>query len=324
MAYPSELRHSALSGRWVLIAAGRAKRPDDWPAPPKPKVRRDPFKPANIPKADITGSIPDERGDWKVVSIKNKFPFLAPGPRPDLRGHVRDGYGFHEIVIHSRDPKLNFEDFTPQHTAAVLELFWQRYQSLAKEPRIKHVQIFTNRGHEAGASVAHPHSQIVALPIVPPYVQRLMDVSQAYFKQHGESVVEDEISRETREATRVIEETEHFMAYCPFAPRANFHVRVLPKRGRTRFQTISVRERADLAIMINRTYRRLDAVSNIPPYNSYLHTPPVSMRDDPGFRWHMDVVPHLSTPGGLELSTGLDVLTVAPEEAARQLRAVKL
>lgn len=327
-SYPSELRRGSLSNRWVMIAAGRAHRPHDWIEPGVEPNKRDPFDPTQISPDDITDRVPNNDGttyhtdsDWKTLSIVNKFPFLdASGAKPKLTGQVRDGYGYHEIVIHSPDADQNFEDFSPEQTEAVIELYFKRYNHLSNREHIRHVQIFTNRGPEAGASVTHPHSQIVALPIVPPYIDQLAKAAAAYHNEHGRSVAEDEVKQEREQAVRVVYENSKFLVYCPFAPHADYHVRIMPKHSGSFFHEITQDQVEHLAKVINLSFRRLNRIAGTPPYNAFVRTGPVGAKRLPGFRWHIDIVPHLSVPGGMELSTGLDVVTVSPEEAARALR----
>jgi UDPglucose--hexose-1-phosphate uridylyltransferase len=327
-SYPSELRLGSLENRWVLIASGRAHRPHDWAEVSAPEVKRDPFDPHNVHPDEITDRIINDDGakysvpsDWKTLSISNSFPFLAPSnDHPHLKGSVVDGYGFHEVIIHSPERDRNFEDFTPEQTRAVLELYLKRYNHMAHQDHIQHVQIFTNRGSEAGASVVHPHSQIVALPVVPPYIQQLVDAAKVHHRKHESSVAEDEVTKESKESTRVVYENSQFLVYCPFAPHADYHIRIMPKQPGSHFHEITEEQLEHLSRVINLAYRRLDRIAGVPPYNAFVRTAPIHAADLTGFRWHIDIVPHLSIPGGLELSTGLDVVTVTPEDAARALR----
>lgn len=330
--FPSELRLDRLSDRWVVIAAGRANRPhDDWQPTPSGSARRDPFNPANVRPEEIVDRIAGDdqteyaaSSDWKVLAVKNVYPLVSPDHgRPQLNGTTVSGYGFHEIIVHSPDLTKNFEDFTPEQTQAVLEMYLKRYNHLAHEPDIKYVQIFTNRGIEAGASIPHPHSQIVALPIVPPYVTDLIRAAKRHAdRHHGSDVVEEELSREIHDSTRIVYENSKFVAYCPFAPRADYHIRIMPKQPGANFHEITEEQLEHLSQVINLVFRRLDRIAGIPPYNAFIRTAPVDPKsvDLKGFRWHIDIVPHLSIPGGLEIATDLDVITVAPEDAAHALR----
>lgn len=330
--YPSELRLDKLSDRWVVIAAGRANRPhDDWRPDPPRQGRPDPFDPANVHPDEIVDMVRNsddtkyaEPSDWKVLAINNAYPLVSPDHGdPDLSGNVISGYGFHEIVVHSPDIDKSFEDFSSEQTRWVLEMYLRRYNHLAHQPKIRYVQIFTNRGAEAGASIPHPHSQIVALPIVPPYICDLIAAAKKHAAEHdGADVVEEELSREIHDSTRVIYENSKFVVYCPFAPRADYHIRIMPKQPGVHFHEITEGQLEHLSNVVNLAFRRLDRIAGIPPYNAFVRTAPVDLKPEglAGFRWHIDIVPHLSIPGGLEIATNLDVITVKPEDAAHALR----
>ncbi|MDP9211901.1 MAG: DUF4931 domain-containing protein [bacterium] len=327
--YPSELRRDLLSNRWVMIAAGRANRPNDWKKPFVKNDRLDPFRPENIRPEDIVDKVSNTDGtkyavesDWKALAIINRYPLVGSKGHPRLSGEVVDGYGYHEIVIHSPEPDKDFGGFSEEQAQAVFELYLKRYNHLAHRPHIKHVQIFTNRGPEAGGSIDHPHSQIVALPVVPPYVQALADNARRRHDEEKRIASDDELEKETHDAKRIIYENSHFLVYCPFAPHADYHIRIMPKHPGARFFEITQEQLEHLARVMNLAHRRLDRIAGLPPYNSYIRTAPahVPEKELRGFRWHVDILPHLATPGGLEISTGIDVVTVSPENAAHALR----
>lgn len=308
-----------------MIAAGRKKRPHQFAASPRPSGR-DPFSPDNISAPDVVAVLPEQPAgkvpkQWDVISIKNAFPFVSADHEPTrTHGGVRDGHGFHEIVVHSPDANKNFEDFSTEQTDRILEMFVIRYADLASKKHIKHVQVFTNRGSTAGASVIHPHSQIVALPVVPPNVSQVVRAAAAHRDSGSSELVEDEVFDERKSGGRVIADLEHFIAYAPFAPRVNYQIRIVPKEHVSHFEELAKGARWELAGLLNNLYRALNTVSGTPDYNAFVRTPPTSSAVPKAFRWHVDIVPHLATPGGLELATGLDVITVSPEDSAAALR----
>ncbi|MDP3999958.1 MAG: HIT domain-containing protein [bacterium] len=329
--YPSELRRGHLDHRWVLIASGRADRPQDYINHTPSKVRRDPFSPENIRKEDIIDLIPNNDGTeyetpstWKAMAVRNLYPFVGKvaGRKPRSTGDIRDGVGAHEIIIHSPDPDRDFGSFESEQAQAVLELYLKRYNHLSHMPEVKHVQIFTNRGKEAGASVVHPHTQVVALPVVPPYIKDLVRIAGKHYDKSQSKLSEDEVEREIHEASRVIYENSKFLVYCPFAPLADYHIRIMPKERGSYFHEITQEQVEHLSRVLNLVFRRLDRIAGIPPYNAYIRTAPVGADEKRlrGFRWHIDILPHLAIPGGLEISTGLTVVTVFPEDAAHALR----
>lgn len=326
--FTSEIRRSSFSNRWVLIATGRASRPQDWAEMEEPKPPVDPFDPFTVHQEDIVDRIPnsdntpyEKKSDWKALAVVNLYPIVAPCDKePKIEGNHADGYGYHEIVIHSPDPDKNFEEFSPQQTQAVLELYLKRYNHLAHRPHIEHVQIFTNRGQAAGASIVHPHSQIIALPIVPPYIEEIVGIARTHHQQTGKDPMVEEIERESKAAVRVVYENSKFLVYCPYAPHADYHIRILPKQGGAHFHEITEDQLEHLARVLNKAFIRLDRIASHPPYNAFIRTAPVHAENLDGFRWHIDILPHLSKRGGFEISTEIDVVTVSPEDAARALR----
>lgn len=328
--FPSELRRGSLNNRWVLIAAGHAERPHDYGLI-KPKEERDPFTPLKVRPEEVVDKIPNKdpvayrlMSDWKALAIRNVYPFVSPGDgaKPRKSEHLADGYGYHEIIIHSPDQDQDFGSFPPEQTQAVLELYLKRYNHLSHRPGIEHVQIFTNRGPEAGASVIHPHTQVVALPIVLPYIQELVRAAREHYDQAEAKLCDDEVQREMHDTTRVIYENSKFLVYCPYAPHADYHVRIMPKQPGSHFHEITQEQLEHLSRVLNLAFRRIDRIAGTPPYNAYIRTAPVhaNPKDLRGFRWHIDIIPHLTIPGGLEISTGLNVVTVFPEDAAHALR----
>lgn len=324
----SQFRRSSFTDRWVLVATGRAQRPTDWAEVEEPEPVRDPFDPLTVKADEIIDKIPNNDGtkysepsNWKALAVVNVYPIVSPGDKkPKLAGNERDGYGFHEIIVHSPDRDKNFEEFTPEQTQAVLELYLKRYNHLAHMPNIKHVQIFTNRGKSAGASIIHPHSQIMALPIVPPYIERIVKTARNHYRDHGHDVITHEIEQESQAAVRVIYENSKFLVYCPYAPHANYHIRIIPKQPGAHFHEMTQEQLEHLSRMINMAFLRLDRIAGHPPYNTFIRTAPIHDKHLEGFRWHIDILPHLTQPGGFELATGIDVVTVTPEDAARALR----
>ena len=165
--FPSELRYNKLSDRWVLIASGRANRPHDDVRPlPKASRRDDPFDPQRIHEEEITDMIPNDDGshysepsDWKALSIWNAYPLVTPDHgKPKLKGSQISGYGYHEIVVHSPEIDKNFEDFTPEQTRAVFELYLKRYNQSDRPREFELPGVLPVR---AGCRLSHPdHAEV--------------------------------------------------------------------------------------------------------------------------------------------------------------------
>jgi len=177
-----------------------------------------------------------------------------------------------------------------------------------------------NYGKEAGASIYHPHSQIFGISIIPPDVQSSLDGSRRYYHKEGKCVHCVMIEYELKDKSRLIFENEHFIAFCPFASRVNYEVRIFPKFHSPNFEKINENQEKQLAeifrICLNKIYEKL----NNPAYNFFIHTAPTTTEHIEHYHWHIEILPRISKWAGFEIGTGIEIITVAPEEAAKQLK----
>ncbi|MEM4446992.1 MAG: DUF4921 family protein [Candidatus Jordarchaeales archaeon] len=332
----TELRRDYLTERWVVIAKERAMRPSDL----KEKVqlassRVCPFCPGNeymtLPATllylEKNGRLVAEveHGDerlknWLVRVIPNMYPALRPNVNPAV--HFNGlyfravGIGVHEVVIETPDHNLNFCNLDDHQLKLVFKAYTERFRALASLPFVKYVSLFRNYGEIAGASLSHPHSQIIALPIVPPRISE----ETASFKEKwdGSSCILDEILELEASSERFIEENHAAVAFCPFAPITPFEVWVTPKRHVKNMLDLSEGEIFSFARLTRRVLKALHVILGDPPYNYVFHQ---SISDEE-YHMHLRILPRLSIFGGLELNTGTSVVinTVPPEEAASRIR----
>jgi UDPglucose--hexose-1-phosphate uridylyltransferase len=218
-------------------------------------------------------------------------------------------------------------------------------QIYANDARIRYVLVFKNFGPAAGASIAHTHSQIIAMPVVPQNVHDEVVHSRTYYQKHHqcifcslidealtfEATIYDRASGQIRRRISVgqyvVERGERFIAIKPFASRYEWEVHILPLTHQSDFLGITERDLEDLARVVRRTMARLDAVIGGAQYNFFLHSKPrgEEFADcDASYHWHLEICPRTSIPTGFELGSGLFVSTISPEEAAERLRNVEL
>ncbi len=332
-----ELRMDLITHEWVVIATERSRRPNDFRKPsedgsPKPEhVPNCPFcvggeamTPPEVEAFREAGTAPDTPG-WWVRTVPNKFPALAPQGDLSLRMQgvytLTDGVGAHEVIIET--PKHNETPSTmPTHQwREVIRMYQNRLRALAQDTRFKCLLPFRNEGKPAGASLEHPHSQLVALPFVPPVLQAKLDGITRFQAEQGRHPFEVVLEFERREGTRVILDTEHYLVYAPYASRSPFEVQIVPKTPRAHFADLPDEERDAFADMLQETLKRLDTVLSSPPYNFMLFTAPVNTNTDvSAFWWHLRIAPRLSIDAGFELGTGMGINITAPEDTARYLR----
>lgn len=321
----SELRQDIITGDWVVIATGRAKRPDafaDHERVGRDTGAADPFSDLSDQKEPILVYRKDD-GDWSLAVIPNLYPAVASGRVPkDLSEgpyFSMSGVGSHEVII-TRDPEKTIAELPLWQVAELIDAYQERYLSLMKRKSIKYVQIFHNHGKEAGASIAHPHSQLMAIPVVSPYIELQLRGAELYRKNHRANVFQTIVDHETSSHRRVVFENDDFLVFCPFASRVAFETWVVPKRQSPYFERITDDEKVSLAEAIQKTLSAIGSGLNDPAYNFYLNTAPCDGRDYPFYRWHVEILPKTSVWAGFELSTGIEVSTIRPEDAAEYLR----
>lgn len=365
-----EYRHDPLTGRTVIVAEERASRPHQFDieetGTPEASRRHCPFCEGNedrtTPEVDAfrpAGTRPDTPG-WRVRAVPNKYPAVIPTVVvfpdfvADLTGGERcllsidqsltpiPGLGEHEVLVDTPRHVLSLSDMTDEETLDMFRMYARRLRRLREDGRWSSVQIFKNVGAAAGASIPHAHSQLIAMPFTPAPLRTTLHRALEYRRQKGldDSVTEsgpacfwcDTLRRERESGLRIVEETEHCVALCPFVSRFSAEVEIYPRRHAARFEELD--ENAvlpDFARLVRRLIRRLErAVSWMTgdlAYNLVLSTEPYEAAGTPYenlLHTHLSILPSLARAAGFEWGTGLHINPITPESAARQLREIEL
>ena len=325
-----DLRRDPVIGRWVIIATERSRRPV---AVVDEIVMKEPeqcpfcdgnerLTPPEVLAFRTNDSQPDKKG-WWVRVVPNKFPAV------DVRGQVRrmgegmfdmmNGVGAHEVVIEAASHDVSMADMPPHQIEEILWAYRERMIDLQKDLRFRYVMIFKNQGPKAGATLAHAHSQIIALPIIPKRVQEELDGSEEYFRYKERCVFCDIIHQEQHDRLRVVAENEMFIAFLPFASRYPYETWILPRHHESSFADIQIGEVKDLATILKGLLIRFRAVLSDPDFNYVIHTAPFSDRTSPHYHWHIELMPRLTRTAGFEWGTDFYINPVSPEEAAQHL-----
>jgi UDPglucose--hexose-1-phosphate uridylyltransferase len=325
----SELRFNLISKDWVVIATGRARRPETFATQQREKheVSEKECFFCNLGSQEKPVlEYKNENGDWEVTVVPNKFPAFscasALHERTEGIYSLMDGVGFHEVVI-TRDHRKSLAEFSVSQIRKVIDAYQERYLDLANEKFVNYIAIFHNHGREAGASVFHPHSQIIAMPLIDPDLQRSLNGSRIFFETRGECAHCKMIDWDIKDGRRIIFENEKFVVLVPFASRVAFEVRIYPKEHHAYFERIKEADKNLLAQAFKEALSRVFKGMNDPSYNFFLHTAPPDGRDYNHYHWHFEILPKTSTWAGFELGTGIEISTVQPEEAAKYLREIK-
>ncbi len=327
----SQLRQNPVSKDWVLIAPNRSKRPDEFAAHQatlENLPERDPscpFCPGNEALNTEIARVPKGK-NWLVRVIPNKFEALAHVPMSTKRDFYvhRAGSGDHEVIItRKHNEPIALQSITS--VALTLQVLRQRLQDLGMEQHLAYTQIFHNHGRDGGASITHPHYQILAMPFVPPMIQAELSGAYDYFRYNNSNIYADIIQEERIQAERVILETENFIVLAPYASRHPFESMILPKRHSPKFEAATDEELQELAYVLKSIMANLYVRLNNPAVNFYIHTMPLErtkslMHDENAYRWHINIFPRLVVWAGFEFGTGIPVNPVAPEDAAKFLK----
>jgi len=326
----SELRQDLVGGDWVILAPERAQRPHELlpekKPPRKPSAKRGcPFE--NLKKSGNWPPVfayPNEL-NWEVVIIRNKYPALAyRGKCASRYKHgpyeVVEGIGKHELLI-SRDHEKNIAALSPSKAFRVFLVLKEHYDSLKKDPCIVYVATLFNWGASAGASIYHPHFQILSLPILPPHVKYSLFGSARYFEIHRRCVHCDILGYELKEKKRIVFKKGAAIAVASFASREPFHVTVFPRRHLPYFEDTPQSDLKACVAVLQTVLRKIKRYLHDPDLNFFIHTAPFKEREKyRHYHWHIEISPKILTAGGFELSTGIDINIVDPDQAAATLR----
>ncbi len=338
--FPSELRYDLVSKDWVVVATGRAKRPEMFKQKSKEHDKQSskncPFcleknlaKPVLVFNGgkEITnfkGKFPKE---WILAVVPNKFPAFIPakGIKEEIEGGLYkkvSAVGFHEIVLF-KDHNLQIAQTPVSRIKSLIDVYQLRYLFLSKEKFVNHISIFHNQGKSAGASIDHPHSQIITTPLVDVDLQRATLNAEKFFKEQGSCIYCLMDKWEMKVKRRLVFENDKFLVVCPFASKTSFEMIISPKNHSAYFEKITEEEKTGLAEAFHAAFFKLDKGLSSPDYNFYLHTAPCDGQKYPFYHWHFTIMPKTSVQAGFEIGTRMEISTIEPEKAAEYLRKIK-
>jgi len=327
----SELRQDLVSGDWIVMSPGRALRPHDFIKKRKPRkpsqIKSCPFE---DPQASGHGEpiliYKKDNKEWELQIVPNKYPAVShDGVEALLAKHgpysVIPGVGHHDLLI-TRDHNASFPELIQSQARLVFQAFRDRYLMLLNDKYIAYVSIFHNWGTGAGASIYHPHYQLIAIPVIPPDVHHSLDGSSRYYKKNKACVHCAMISWELKERKRIIYENEGAVAFVPFVARDPFEVRVFSKKHLPYFEN-TLDEDMDCVVMaLQASLKKIKKNLGDPDYNFFIHTAPIKDKRKYGhYHWHIEVLPKISVSAGFELGTGVEITALDPNGAAKLLRS---
>ena len=329
-----ELRQNIITRDWVIIATERAQHSDQFVVPQKirqgiEQYRPDcPFCPGNEDQTRRELFRISTDRSWRVRVVENKYAaLLRDGERVrSINGVYRSmtAVGYHEVVIEHPRHDTTTALLTAGEVADILTAYRQRYSEIKKDPRIEAIIIFKNHGEGAGTSLQHPHSQIAATPIVPTQIRSRMEEAIRYFDEAGECIFCRTLREELLHRERIVFETEHFVAFIPYAALSPFHLWIFPRRHASSFDDLFDTELTDFAVCLQVVLAKIYHGLNDPDYNYSIRSVPTRDRHTDYFHWYLTIVPRVSRTAGFEIGSGMFINTGLPEESAKFLRSVKV
>jgi len=325
-----ELRKDYVTDTWVVFSAARAQRPGAFRGG---NSTTDPEKcpfcyghehmtPPEV-LAYRKDGVPNGTG-WWIRCVPNKYPALQVEGEVHRRVsqlfHSVNGVGAHEIIVETPEHEDHLSMQSEFQVQEIITAYKQRYLDLIRDKRFKYILIFKNHGERAGASISHPHSQLIATPIVPRRIVEEVNSLNRFYESTGGSCLYCEIvETELEEEKRIVSENESFVCLSPYAARFPFETWILPKAHEMAFEDIADDERTPFARILKDVLGRMFGILDDPPFNYYIHTAPCD-RKESKYHWHLEITPRLTETAGFERGTGFYINPVMPEDAAAILR----
>jgi len=322
----SQLRLDPLTGRWIVISLERAERPHAFTTRTLP-VEDDPTRPCPFCPGheDLTppalATYGGDDGRWRVRVVPNKYPAFA-GARPMVVTHIgpvftqADAGGAHEIVVFTPDHHVSFAELSDTQAELVMTAICERMDEHARTPGLRYSQAIWNYGREAGASVEHPHGQLLAIAFVP---RGLSDELAGFARFSGSCLLCTTAEAEIDAGHRVVIDDEQVLVICPFWSGSPFEMLVIPKEHHARLYQAGAATLAAVGRAVRDALARLKATVGDVAYNAVFHSAPFRVQGD--YHWHVHLIPKLTTRAGFELGTGVLLNIMPPELAAEAVRA---
>ena len=333
-----ELRKDPLVGRWVIIATERARRPGNFVDPYRSSSNeiKDSF--LNDHNNNVKEVYAMKNGSsWLVKVLRIDKPLLSADIELKSRRQglyeVLSGYGFHEIVIESSENISSMADLSLTQIENVLKTYVARLNEIGKDPKVQFAYIYKSYDGKVLAKSTPSYSQIVASPVIPLHIRQKLSGAKKFYEFHERCIYDDLIKQELVDRTRVINETEHFVALTPFASRFPFEVNIFPKVTLCDFPTGIKGKEADLARVLKDILLRFKIGLDDPAYTMVINSSPFMLNDaqlskwrsiEDDYCWHIEITPRLTHVAGFEKGTDFYICSIPPENTAEYLKEVEL
>jgi UDPglucose--hexose-1-phosphate uridylyltransferase len=322
----SQLRLNPLTGRWVTIVADRAKRPSDF-APRAAQVEAEPDRPCPFCPGHEEATLPaletlDEGGHWRMRLIPNLYPAFD-GDEPFAVHHLgpvhveAEASGIHEVFVYTPLHDSGAHDLTDDDTAQMMLMLSRRLQQHAASSNVRYTQAIINHGREAGASLSHPHGQLLGLPFVP---GEILEEQRAFSRFEGGCILCATIEAELVDGKRILFSNDDVVCVSPFWAGSPYELLIIPRSHDLHLTDSTDDTLKAMGMAVRDSIIALREIHGDVAYNLVFHTAPHHYTG--AYHWHVHLFPKLVTTAGFERGTGVMINIVPPELAAEQLRKV--
>jgi UDPglucose--hexose-1-phosphate uridylyltransferase len=337
-----QARQNPITGEWVIIARNRAQKPTSFiknnlaRKEAKENQKESLQSKENCPFCQILKretpllvqsegqELPISNADnWTIAVVPNKYPAFVPAKKLNKKNaglyQTMTAIGHHELVI-TKNHHQTIDQMPISRIEEVFSVYQKRYLYLAKQPHIKYVSIFHNQGPKAGASISHPHSQIIAISVTDADINKNLKGSKKFWQKNNSCLHCQIIADNKKNPRRVIWENNSFIVFSPFAPKSAFTLQIYPKKHQAHFEKINQTEVKQLAEAFKIALKAIKKGLNNPDYNFFLHTAPCDKKNYNYYHWHWQIMPKTQIWAGFELGAGIEICTISPEDSAKYLR----
>jgi UDPglucose--hexose-1-phosphate uridylyltransferase len=351
-----QFRQNPVTGQWVIVAPKRANRPLECKADRQETrraayVRGCPFCPGQerhtppevYAVRDDFATV--DREGWRVRVFPNKYPALTldaegvPAPEPaaaqglnretntatnqSVLRVARSGVGMHEVIVESPAHDKHFALQDPEQAERIVQTLRHRHRMIMQARDVKHVCIFKNHGTGAGASIGHPHFQIIAPAVIPPVVKAMIDRQAAYARESGRALFDALLEEELAAGERIVTTNDAFVALAPWASQLPYELWIVPREQAASFGDLPEDRVAPFAAILHDALLRMVRLLDDPSYHLVIHSSPKWQRGLEVHRWFVQITPRMTTPAGFEFGTHMLINQTPPEQAAIALREVQ-
>lgn len=321
------MRLNPLNGRWVTIVSDRAARPNDF-APRDHALDAEPDRPCPFCPGNEGSSLPaletvGDGGHWEMRVVPNLYPAFF-GDTGFVVHHVgpvhvtADATGIHEVFVYTPVHDSGLQDLSDHQAAEVMQALKRRLTDHAASTGVRYTQVIVNHGREAGASLAHPHAQILGLPFVP---TEMLDEERAFARFAGGCVICTTVEAEEATGERVVFANDDVVAVAPFWSGAPYELLLMPRRHEAHLQHADDISLDAMGVAIRDAVGQLNSALGDVSFNLGVHSAPHEHAGE--YHWHVHLWPNLVTQAGFERGTGVMINVVDPESAAESLRSVR-